>query len=785
MIEQAQITAPVLPLRNAVMFPYQTTPLTVARPPSVAAVEAALASEDKQIALFAQLDQQKEDVSAEDLHAIGTLGIVKRMGRGDGHIHVIVQGTTRVRQAGTILEQPYVNCRLQLLEEPDDMDAEVEALHREVRELASRAIELAHPQTQVNLQQMVAGFEKPLHLAYVLTGLIPLALEHELALLQADSQREALQLLHERLTHELQVLEIRSDIANKAQSQVSKHARERMLREELAAIQSELGEQGPEEAAVAELCERLTQTELPELVRKEAEKELTRLGRMSSASPDYQLTRTYVELILELPWCHVTEDNLDLDRARRILDEDHFNLKEVKERIVEHLAVMKLNPNAKAPILCLVGPPGVGKTSLGQSVARALERAFERMSLGGLHDEAELRGHRRTYIGALPGRIIRAIRRAGSKNPLLMLDEIDKLGRDFRGDPAAALMEILDPAQNAGFDDNYLDLPFDLSKVLFITTANTLDAIPAPLLDRLEILRIPGYSHEEKSEIAKRYLITRQIQEAGLDPAQLELDDEALLHVIRRYTRESGVRELERLLGRLARKVATRVVGGDSNLLRIGVGELGELLGPERFSMESARAESGPGVAAGLAWTPAGGEVLFVETVLLAGSDGLTLTGQLGDVMKESAKAARSYVWRHADDFGIDRQVLKDNGVHIHVPAGATPKDGPSAGVTIVTSLTSAYSNKPVRVDTAMTGEITLSGLVMPVGGIKEKVLAAHRAGMQRIILPDENCKDLEDLPEPVRDQLEFIFVKRIEDVLHAAIPTLAKGNLPLASSIT
>ncbi len=785
MNEQTQITAPVLPLKNTVLFPYQTTPLSVGRARSLAAVEAALASEDKQIAIFAQRDAQKdEDVAPDDLYEVGTLGVVKRMGRGDGHIHVIVQGTARVRRTGVILEQPYLNCRLQLLEEPADLDAEVEALHREVQELASRAIELAHPQSPVNLPQLVAGMEKPLHLAYVLTGLIPLALDQEQALLEAASQREALRLLHERLTHEVQVLEVRSDIATKAQSQVSKDARERMLREELRAIQSELGEQSPEEAAVAELNERLRGTELPELVRSEADKELARLTRMSPASPDYQLTRTYVELILELPWLHVTEDNLDLERARRILDEDHFNLKEVKERIVEHLAVMKLNPNAKAPILCLVGPPGVGKTSLGQSVARALGRAFERISLGGLHDEAELRGHRRTYIGALPGRIIRAIRRAGSKNPLLMLDEIDKLGRDFRGDPAAALMEILDPAQNVEFNDNYLDLPFDLSKVLFITTANTLDSIPAPLLDRLEILRLPGYSDEEKREIARRYLIERQLREAGLTGEQLELTDEALLHVIRRYTRESGVRELERLLGRLARKVATRVVEGDGGARRLEVAQLADLLGPERFSREAARAALEPGVAAGLAWTPSGGEVLYVETVLLAGGDGLTLTGQLGSVMKESAKAARSYVWRHADDLHIDRDVLKANGVHIHVPAGATPKDGPSAGVTIVTSLASAYSGKPVRTDTAMTGEITLSGLVMPVGGIKEKVLAAHRAGMLRIVLPEENRRDLEDLPEPVRSQLEFVFVERIEDVLRAAVPTLAEGEVPLASAL-
>ena len=495
---------------------------------------------------------------------------------------------------------------------------------------------------------------------------------------------------------------------------------------------------------------------------------------MPSAAPDHQITRAYIELALELPWSKTTEDVLDLDAAREILNEDHFDLKDVKERIVEHLAVMKLNPLAKSPILCFVGPPGVGKTSLGQSISRALGRKFERLSLGGLHDEAELRGHRRTYIGAMPGRILRSIRRAEVKNPLLMLDEVDKLGRDFRGDPAAALMEILDPEQNSTFHDNYLDLPFDLSKVFFITTANTLDTIPKPLLDRMEVLRLPGYSDEEKREIANRYLIGRQITEAGLSEEQLVISEPTLMYIIRRYTHEAGVRELERMLGRIARKVATRVAQGDSGRVSPGPDDLVELLGPERFFAERVRKELAPGVAAGLAWTEAGGDVLYVEAARLPEGEGLVLTGQLGEVMQESAKAAQSYIWSRAQALGIEEKVISKSGLHIHVPAGATPKDGPSAGVTITTALASLYCDHPARSDVAMTGEITLSGLVLPVGGIKEKILAAHRAGMRAVILPKENVKDLTELPEHVRNDLEMIPVDRIENVLAAAIPALA-----------
>jgi ATP-dependent Lon protease len=496
---------------------------------------------------------------------------------------------------------------------------------------------------------------------------------------------------------------------------------------------------------------------------------------MPSAAPDYQLIRTYLDLICELPWRKQTSDALDLAHARQVLDEDHYDLDEIKRRILEHLAVLKLNPKANAPILCLVGPPGVGKTSLGQSIARAMGRHFERASLGGLHDEAELRGHRRTYIGAMPGRVLQAIRRAGVNNPLIMLDEVDKLGRDYRGDPAAALLEILDPAQNQTFRDNYLDLPFDLSKVFFITTANALDTVPRPLLDRMEILRLSGYTTEEKAAIAVRYLVPRQLKQAGLTAEQVKFSDEAIRAIILRYTREAGVRQLEQSIGRVMRKIAFRFAEGPGQPVTIQPATLAELLGPERFFEEQARSKLPPGVVAGLAWTESGGEVLYVEATLLPNAHGLRMTGQLGEVMRESAQAARSLIWSRAEELGIDPGQFRNAGVHIHVPAGAVPKDGPSAGVAMATVLATVYTNQPARSDTAMTGEITLSGLVLPIGGVKEKVLAARAAGLRRVILPRANEKDLVELPEKVRQEMEFVFATRIEDVLAAAIPNLQR----------
>jgi ATP-dependent Lon protease len=610
-------------------------------------------------------------------------------------------------------------------------------------------------------------------LVYLAASILSLEIQKEQDLLEAETVVDALRLLHTYLTHEVQVLELRNKIASHAVSEMSNEQREYLLRQQLRAIQQELGEKDPEHAELDLLYERLEKADLPEEVNKEAERELARLERLPSASPEHGVIRSYLDLVLELPWKKTPEELLDIPRARRVLEEDHYDLKEVKERILEHLGVLKLNPGAKSPILCFIGPPGTGKTSLGQSIARALKRKFERMSLGGMHDEAELRGHRRTYIGAMPGRIIQAIRRVEVNNPVLMLDEVDKLGRDFRGDPAAALMEILDPEQNSNFRDNYLDLPFDLSRVFFITTANTLESIPRPLMDRMEMLRLPGYSEEEKLEIAKRYLIPRQIGEAGLKPAQCALKEDTLKHIISRYTREAGVRQLERAIARVFRKVALKFAEGETSAVRIEAEDLLELLGPEQFFLEQAREELPPGVSTGVAWTESGGDVLYVEATLLPGGKDLTLTGQLGEVMQESARAAQSYIWSHADEMGIDPELFTDSGLHIHVPAGAIPKDGPSAGITITAALASLYTNNATRKDTAMTGEITLTGLVLPVGGIKEKVLAARRAEIKRMILPQGNRKDLGEIPDHVRDEMEFVFVEHIEEVLSAAIPEL------------
>ncbi|HOQ46136.1 MAG TPA: endopeptidase La [Bryobacteraceae bacterium] len=767
---------PLLPLKNSVLFPNLLMPLSVGRPSSRAAVEAVLATEGKEMVIVAQRDSSKEEPQFEDLYNIGTRAIIKKMARqSENHMELIVLGVERVVILRLEQSQPYLTARVRPYPLPDEKTPEVQALHRAVIELAGRAIQLAQPSLPVEVSQFLSSTDDPVRLAYLLGSMMSLELSKEQALLEAATPGEALRMMHKFLTNEIQVLELRNKIASEAQSEMTKQQREYFLRQQLRAIQQELGEKDPQQAEVEMLRERLEKLQLPEEVAKEAQRELSRLERLPPGAPDYQVIRTYLDYVVELPWNTTTEDNLDLARARQVLDEDHFDLKEVKERILEHLGVLKLNPEAKAPILCFFGPPGVGKTSLGQSIARALGRKFERMSLGGLHDEAELRGHRRTYIGAMPGRIIQAIRRGGSKNPVLMLDEVDKLGRDFRGDPAAALLEILDPEQNKSFRDNYLDLPFDLSQVFFITTANTLDTIPRPLLDRMEVLRLPGYSEEEKIQIANRYLIPRQLKEAGLTPEQCSFSDDTLRTIISRYTREAGLRQLERNIGRVARKVALRYAEGKTEPVAVRPDDLPEMLGPYVFSKEELRKELPPGVATGLAWTETGGDVLYVEATLLPGGKGLTITGQLGEVMQESARAAQSYIWSHAEEFGIDAAVFKDSGLHIHVPAGAIPKDGPSAGITMATAMASLYMQAPARPDTAMTGEITLTGLVLPVGGIKEKVLAARRAGVTRIILPRANEKDLPDLPDEVRRDIEFIFAERIEDVLAAAVPALAE----------
>lgn len=729
------------------------------------AVEAALADEIKRVCLFVQKHVNQTNPKGTGLHSIGTTANITVVARFGSTLQVIIQSLERVEVVHFVQQQPFLKAQVRPAPVITRQSVENEALQREVIDLSGRYLALSTPDVEHKLPLVVAPGVGFMVTVYTLAKLLQLDLNREQALLEAPDDNQAMSILRGFLRHEIQILEVRKKISDRANDKMSKEQHDYILREQIRAMQQELGE-GLPETETAELRETLQKISLPEEIQAEVEKEMSRLEQIPSSSPEHQVLLSHLNLIMELPWDTTTTDNLDLQNARQVLDEDHYDLKEIKERIVEQLAVMKLNPQAKSPILCLVGSPGVGKTSLGHSIARALGRKFDRFSLGGMHDEAELRGHRRTYIGAMPGRVIQSLRRAGSKNPLIMLDEIDKLGHDFRGDPASALMEILDPEQNNSFHDNYLDLPFDLSKVFFITTANTIDAIPRPLLDRMETLRLSGYSDEEKIEIAKRYLFPRQRSETGLRQGQISLPDETLSTIIRRYTREAGVRELERMLGRLARKVAVPFAEGTSTPVAITIADLPEMLGPERFFAEQLRQHLPPGVATGLAWTESGGDVLYIEAIELPEGEKLTMTGHLGEVMKESALAANSYVLSHCQDFDITHTA---EAVHIHVPAGAIPKDGPSAGVTIATALASLYADRAVRNDTAMTGEITLSGLVLPVGGIKEKILAARRAGIKRVILPRENQKDLTSLPEEVKTEMELIFVERIEEVLAAA----------------
>ena len=765
---------PVLPLKRTVLFPGTMMPLTVGRDRSVAAVEAALKTEDKTLLVVAQRDAQTDQPLLGDLYTIGTKAVIKQTARAaEGHYNILIQGLERFVLLKLDQIDPFLQARVKQLPPPSEQSTEVEALHRAILDIITELPKLIQTPGVHEAVAALGTEQDPVVLAYRIASLLNLTLDGEQQLLEAATRADLLRGLYAALSREVQILQLRDKIAGEAREKLGKTQREYLLREQLKTIQQELGESNGEEDEVGALRSKIQEADLPDHVRKETDRELARLAKTPSASPEHQVIRSYLELVLELPWNKSSEEHLDLAHVRKVLNEDHYGIKEVKERIVEHLAVLKLNPAAKAPILCLVGPPGVGKTSLGQSIAKSMGRTFERFSLGGLHDEGELRGHRRTYVGALPGRIIQAVRRAGVNNPVIMLDEVDKLGRDFRGDPAAALLEILDPAQNHTFRDHYLDLPFDLSKVFFITTANTLETLSQPLLDRMEIIRLNGYSEREKREIAVRYLWPRRLKEAGLRTEDINLPEAVLDQIIGRYTRESGVRQLEQMLGRLTRKVAVTLAdqAADSASATVDITAtlLDEWLGQERFQPEEARKDLPAGVATGLAWTPTGGDVLYIETSLLPGSHDMTLTGQLGDVMQESARAARSYLWSHAEAMGLDISRFKRNGVHIHVPSGAIPKDGPSAGITMATALASAYVGKPVRSDTAMTGEISLTGLVLPVGGIKEKVLAAHRAGLRRIILPKANEKDLKEIPAEVREDLQVFLVQRLDEVLQAA----------------
>src|SRR5262245_19651489 len=793
MTENKTMELPILPLRNIVIFPSGITPLTVGRPMSLAAAESALSTEEKLLGVIAQREDNEEEPSPDSLYQIGTVVVINRMMRSpgtEGALHLIVQGQERFRIIGFTEQAPFLKARVEILPEPvREQTPEVEALKRNIQVLIQKALTLL-PNVPMEIRSIIVQADDAVRLAYFLGSVLDLQVTQEQALLEANTESELLHLMHSYLAREVEVLEIRSKIANQAQEELGKAQRDYILREQMKQIQKELGEGDGEQAEVNLLRERIEKADLPDEVRAEADRELKRLERLPNMAPDYHVIRTYLEWILELPWKKSTEDSLDLNNAQVVLDEDHYDLEDIKQRILEHLAVIKLNPTTKAPILCFVGPPGVGKTSLGQSIARSMGRKFERMSLGGMRDEAELRGHRRTYIGSMPGRIIQALRRAGVNNPVMMLDEVDKLGMDFRGDPASALLEVLDPAQNFSFRDHYLDLPFDLSKVFFIATANTLSPIPAALRDRMEVIRLSGYTEEEKLHIAKRYLIPRQIKEAGLNEEQLQLTDEAIQAVISRYTREAGVRQLERSMGSIARKVALKVAQEKGDVFTITPEQLEEYLGHEKFFHESAREKLPLGVATGLAVTEMGGEVLYIEATLLPGARGLTLTGQLGEVMQESAKAAHSYIWSHTNELGFDcAEKFENSAVHIHVPAGATPKDGPSAGVAIVTALASLCSGRPVRSDTAMTGEITLSGLVLPVGGIKGKVLAARRSGMKRVVLPKKNEPDLKDIPEEALRDLEVRLVERVDELLPQTLTPAGDGQeempIPERESVT
>jgi ATP-dependent Lon protease len=779
-----QFDMPVLPLQNTTLFPETVVPLAVGRERSTKAVETALATQEKLLACITTKTENVtgDDAKPTDMYKIGTLVNIKRMMRNEGVMQLIVQGVDRFEVVEWMQEQPFLKAKIQILPELRTVDEEeFEALKRNIQGMIQQALALL-PQVPPEVRMAVMSQNNPVQLAYFLASVLDLGVETEQKMLESSTVDGLLTLTHAALARELEIMQIRSKISSEAQSEMDKAQRDYVLRQQMKAIQKELGEDDTgEKAEAAQLRERLEQADLPEDVRKEAERELRRMEQLPQSAPDYHVIRTYLEYVLELPWKKSSEEKLDLDEARKILDEDHYGLEDIKKRFLESLAVMKLRPDSKSPILLFVGPPGVGKTSLGRSIARSLGREFERLSLGGMRDEAELRGHRRTYIGAMPGRIIQSLRRVGVNNPVMMLDEIDKLGNDYRGDPSAALLEILDPAQNNTFRDNYLDLPFDLSKVFFIATANQLGPIPMPLRDRMEIIQLAGYSDLEKLNIAKQYLIPRQTKENGLTEGQLEITDAAVNVLTSRYTREAGVRQLERTIGNIARKVALDVAQGKNLKVTVDAADIKEYLGGPRFYPESAREELPPGVATGMAWTEMGGEVLFIEATLLPGGGGLTLTGQLGDVMKESAQAARSYLWSHAGEFGIDPEIIKHNGVHLHVPAGAIPKDGPSAGVTMASALASLYTGRKVRSDTAMTGEITLSGLVFPIGGLKEKVLAAFRAGIRRIILPYQNEADVEEIPEDVRHQLEFIPVSRVSEVIDAALEKKV-SEVPLSS---
>ena len=778
----------ILPLRGVVVYPQTIIPLTVGQPRSIKLVDEVV-SGNRMIGLITSKDPNLETPGTDDIYRIGTIASIHRLFRApDGTIRMLVQGVSRIEVDDFTSTEPYLKAKVHSNPETVESSIEVEALTRNVVGLFTRLAELV-PSIPGELISSALNVDDPLQLAYTIATYIRIDLEEAQALLELDSVEAKLRRLMTLLSKELEVLELGRKIQTEAQTEMEKVQREYYLREQLKAIQRELGEEDEQAVEVEEFRKKIAEAGMPEEAKKEAERELDRLSKLPTAAAEYGVIRTYLDWLTSIPWNVRTQDNLDIAHARQVLDQDHYGLKDIKERILEYLAVRKLRMERAAElestekhdfvrrervgaILCFVGPPGVGKTSLGASIARAMDRKFIRMSLGGVRDEAEIRGFRRTYIGAMPGRMIQTIRRAETRNPIIMLDEVDKLGHDFRGDPASALLEVLDPEQNNEFRDHYLDVAFDLSEVIFITTANELDPIPGPLRDRMEIIQLSGYTEQEKIAIAQQYLVPRQQRENGLRAAEVKVDEDALQELVRDYTREAGVRTLEREIGRAMRKIVTRVAEGKDGQVEIDAKMLRELLGKPRYGYREELAErtDRPGVATGLAWTPFGGEVLYVEATQMPGSKGFQYTGQLGEVMQESARIAMSVVRANAKELGIAEDFFEKHDVHLHVPAGATPKDGPSAGVTMVTALASLLTGKPVKGNIAMTGEITLRGQVLPVGGIKDKVLAAHRLGVDTVILPKKNENDLDDLPEDVRGKLNFILVDQIDKALDAAL---------------
>lgn len=788
---------PILPLRGTVAFPFVIIPLSIGVPRSVKLIKAAVQN-DSLIGLVVSKEPEIEEPTPEQLHEIGVAARIHRVVRGDGdNLHVIVQGIERFKVEKWTETEPFLKAKVSLAPDVVDEDklTEIEALRRRILELSQAIVEHL-PQVPNEITEFLADVSNPRLIVYTIASNMRMEFEDRLQLLLEDSLREKMAHMARIMNHELEVLEIGQHIRSETQEELDKTQREFYLRQQLRAIQKELGEDD-DQAVITQYYNKIETADMPEEAKKEAQRELSRLEKLQPQSAEYGVIQTYLDWMVELPWSKKTEDNLDIAHARAVLNADHYDMDDVKERILEYLAVRKLRlerhmddesvekgreqDRAGGSILLFVGPPGVGKTSLGRSIARSLGREFTRMSLGGVRDEAEIRGHRRTYIGAMPGRIIQALKRIGTRNPVFMLDEVDKIGADWRGDPSSALLEVLDPQQNYAFRDHYLDVDFDLSEIMFIATANTLDTIPAPLRDRMELIQLDGYTELEKLEIAKGYLVPRQIKANGLREEEIEFTEPGIRQIIRDYTREAGVRNLEREIGRISRKVATRVAGGDSgdngnnrDNFMIGPDEVRDFLGKPKFHFEAALRTERAGVATGLAVTPVGGDVLFIEAACMPGKDRLTLTGQLGDVMKESAQIALSYVRAYADEFGIESDKFNNADIHLHVPAGAVPKDGPSAGVTMVTALVSLLTGRPVEAEVGMTGEISLQGQVLPIGGVKQKILAAHRAGLSTVILPKRNEVDLDDVPEDVRKEMTFYLAETINDVLsHSLCPAL------------